>query len=371
MGDEGKSSETDSFTSAMTLNQTGLAQVPPRFVLPSSERPGRSLLLNPSTTTTITPLPIIDISSLHNPSLRPRVIEEIRVACEDLGFFQVINHGIPSMYANDAIDAATEFFNLPSEEKMHLASTDVRKPVRYGTGLNHIEDKVHFWRDFIKHYCHPISTWIHLWPSNPSSYKEKMGNYAKAVQALQEQLKEAVLQSLGLKADYLHEDFEKGTQVMVVNCYPACPEPDLALGMPPHSDYGSLTILTQSQPGFEIMDKNNNWRPVPVIEGAAALLVLLGDQMEVISNGRYKSVVHRATLNKDRTRISIASLHSLALDKKVGPAPELIDDEHPLAYNEGSFESFLDHISGNDARNKVRYIDMLKRPETIKANCMK
>ncbi|KAI8562402.1 hypothetical protein RHMOL_Rhmol03G0034500 [Rhododendron molle] len=318
MGDEGKSSETDSFTSAMTLNQTGVAQVPPRFVLPPSERPGRSLLLNPTTTTTL--LPVIDISSLHNPSHRPRVIEEIRVACEDFGFFQVINHGIPSTYANDAIDAATEFFNLPIEEKMHLASVDVHKPVR-----------------------------------------EKMGNYAKAVQALQEQLMEAVLQSLGLKAGYLREDFEKGTQVMVVNCYPACPEPDLALGMPPHSDYGSLTILIQSQPGFEIMDKNNSWRPVPVIEGAAALLVQVGDQMEVISNGRYKSVLHRATLNKERTRISIASLHSLALDKTVGPAPELIDDEHPLAYNEGSFESFLDHISGNDVRKKVRYIDTLKR----------
>ncbi|KAG5555821.1 hypothetical protein RHGRI_006462 [Rhododendron griersonianum] len=316
MGDEAKSSETNSFTSAVTLNQIGVAQVPRRFVLPPSERPGRSLRLNPSTNTT--PLPVIDISSLHNPSLRPQVIEEIHVACEELGFFQVINHGIPSTYVNDAIDTATEFFNLPSEEKMHLASADVHKPVR-----------------------------------------EKMGNYVKAVRALQKQLMEAVLQSLGLKADYLHEDFEKGSQVMVVNCYPACPEPDLALGMPPHSDYGSLTILIQSQPGLQIMDKNNNWRPVPLIEGA--LVVQVGDQMEVMSNGRYKSVLHRATLNKERTRISIASLHSLALEKKVRPAPELIDDEHPLAYNEGSLKSFLDHISGNDFRKKGRYIDTLKR----------
>ncbi|KAF7147273.1 hypothetical protein RHSIM_Rhsim03G0034100 [Rhododendron simsii] len=318
MRDEGKSSETNSFTSAMTLNQIGVAQVPRRFVLPPSERPGRSLRLNPSTTTTTTSLPVIDISSLHNPSLRPRVIEEIHVACEELGFFQVINHGIPSTYVNDAIDTATEFFNLPSEEKMHLASADVHKPIR-----------------------------------------EKMGNYAEAVRALQKQLMEAVLQSLGLKADYLHEDFEKGSQVMAVNCYPACPEPDLALGMPPHSDYGSLTILIQSQPGLQIMDKNNNWRPVPLIEGA--LVVQVGDQMEVMSNGRYNSVLHRATLNKERTRISIASIHSLALEKKVGPAPELIDDEHPLAYNEGSLKSFLDHISGNDVRKKSRYIDTLKR----------
>ncbi|KAI8545493.1 hypothetical protein RHMOL_Rhmol07G0043900 [Rhododendron molle] len=256
--------------------------------------------MNPSTT-----LPVIDVFSLHNPSLRPRVIDEIQLACKELGFFQVINHGIPSTYINGAIDTATEFFNLPSEEKMHLASADVHKPVR-----------------------------------------EKMGNYAKAVQALQKQLMEVVLESLGLKTDYLHEEIEEGSQVMAVNCYPACPEPDLALGMPPHSDYGYLTILIQSQPGLQIMDNNNNWHPVPVIEGA--LLVQLGDQIEVMSNGRYESVLHRATLNKERTRISIASLHSLSLEKKVGPAPQLVDEEHPLAYNEGSFRGFLDHISGND-----------------------
>lgn len=195
-----------------------------------------------------------------------------------------------------------------------------------------------------------------------------MGNYAKAVQALQKQLMEVVLQSLGLKSDYLHEEIKEGSQVMVVNCYPACPEPELALGMPPHSDYGYLTILIQSQPGLQILDNNNNWYPVPVIEGA--LLVQLGDQIEVMSNGRYKSVLHRATLNKERTRISIASLHSLALEKKVGPAPELVDEEHPLAYNEGSFRGFLDHISGNDITKQQRYIDTLKKNPCNKA-CMK
>lgn len=83
----------------------------------------------------------------------------------------MINHGISTLTMNDAIDVAREFFNLPSDEKMHLASANVHNPVRYGTSLNHVKDKVHFWRDFIKHYSHPIEKWIEQWPSNPPSYK--------------------------------------------------------------------------------------------------------------------------------------------------------------------------------------------------------
>ena len=71
----------------------------------------------------------------------------------------------------DALEAATEFFNLPIEEKMRLVSDNINEPVRYGTSLNHTVDQVHFWRDFIKHYSNPISEWIHLWPSNPPTYK--------------------------------------------------------------------------------------------------------------------------------------------------------------------------------------------------------
>lgn len=84
---------------------------------------------------------------------------------------QVINHRIPLSTMKDALDAAMDFFNLPVEEKMLLMSNSVHEPVRYGTSSNHARDKVHFWRDFIKHYSHPISNWIHLWPTKAPSYK--------------------------------------------------------------------------------------------------------------------------------------------------------------------------------------------------------
>nr|XP_009758089.1 PREDICTED: probable 2-oxoglutarate/Fe(II)-dependent dioxygenase [Nicotiana sylvestris] len=112
---------------------------------------------------------------------------------------------------------------------------------------------------------------------------------------------------------------------MVINSYPTCPEPDLTLGLRPHTDFGFLTIILQNHPGMQIMDKNENWHSVPVVEGA--LIVNLGDQLEVLSNGIYKSIVHRLIVNSEKQRISIASIHSLALEKKIGPAPELVDQK--------------------------------------------
>ncbi|KAF5732865.1 flavonol synthase/flavanone 3-hydroxylase-like [Tripterygium wilfordii] len=287
-----------SSTSVKTLNESGLSYVPQRFVLPSLQRPDPSL--NHSAD-----LPTVDLSTLHQPFLRTVAINGIQKACKEFGFFQVINHGIPNSVMNDALEVAMDFFNLPIKEKMLLLSANVHEPVRYGSSLNQVRDKVQFWRDFIKHYSQPICKWIHLWPANPPSYKEKMGNYAKAGQVLYKQLVEVVIEGLGLEANYLQDEIEEGSQVVATNYHPACPQPELTLGMPPHSDYGSLTILLQSCQGLQILDCNKNWIPVPVAEGAP--IFQLQDQLEVMSNGLYKSVVHRVTLSPEKNRLSIAS----------------------------------------------------------------
>ncbi|KAL1360693.1 hypothetical protein HN51_006084 [Arachis hypogaea] len=356
MDNQANSSGASSFTSAMNLDQQGVSFIPQRYVLPPSQRPN----IIHHHDEHVLPLPIIDLSNFHDQSRRYQIINEIRNACKEFGFFQVINHGIDESAINEALKAAEEFFNLPHDEKMCLFSDDVHKPVRYGTSLNHARDEVFCWRDFIKHYSHPLPDWIHLWPSNPPSYRKNMGNYAEAVQGLQNKLMEMIFESLGLNPSYLEEEVNGGSQLLAVNCYPACPEPELTLGIHPHSDYGSITVLLQTRSGLEFKNKNNNWEAVPLVEGG--LVVQLGDQMEVLSNGVYKSVIHRATVNVDKKRFSIVSLHSFAMDKKIGPAKELVDDNHhqlPKCYNEFSFREFLQFISNNDI-TKERFLDTLK-----------
>ncbi|XP_054781887.1 flavanone 3-dioxygenase 3-like [Prosopis cineraria] len=342
-----------SFTCVMELDRQGVSSIPQRYVLPSSQQPNPNVQISNT-------IPIIDLSSLQDQSLRSRTLHDIRAACQELGVFLVINHGIDQSIMDDALEAATEFFDLHSEEKMKLYSEDVNKPVRYDTSFNHEKDKILCWRDFIKLYSHPLSDWIHLWPSNPPNYREKMGKFAKATLVLQKHLRETVFESIGLNPNYLEEELDvQGSQVLALNCYPACPEPEQTLGILPHSDFGLLTVLLLTGPGLEFEDSAHNWARVPFVEGA--LVVQLGDQMEIVSNGLCKSVIHRVTVNRKVKRLSIGSFHGFGKTSKVGPAPKLVDDHRPKFYSEFSFQEYLDFISSKSHDiSEGRFIDTVR-----------
>ncbi|KAI3757744.1 hypothetical protein L6452_05287 [Arctium lappa] len=186
-----------------------------------------------------------------------------------------------------------------------------------------------------------------------------MGDYAVKTRHLAIELMGLITESLGIDPKYLETKMEDGMQVLVVNCYPKCPEPHMALRLPPHSDYSCITIVLHSSRGLEIMDASDDtWRLVPELHGA--LQVHIRDHVEVLSNGLYKSMLHKVTLNNERTRVSIASLYSLEMDEKMATVKELIDDEHPKKYKESSFNDFLDFLSKNDITEGKSFIESLK-----------
>lgn len=77
--------------------------------------------------------------------------------------------------------------------------------------------------------------------------------------------------------------------------------------------------------------------------------------MQIYSNGRYKSVLHRVRVNSTRPRISVASFHSLPAERAIGPAPELVDDEagNPRRYMDTDFATFLAYLASADGKNKT------------------
>jgi isopenicillin N synthase-like dioxygenase len=112
-------------------------------------------------------------------------------------------------------------------------------------------------------------------------------NYSKNTKFLYLMLTEAILESLGLvditniEKEYDDElrEFKDGSQLIVVNCYPACPEPELTLGLPPHSDYGLLTLLLQDEvQGLQIQHEGR-WVTVEPLPDS--LVVNVGDHLEV------------------------------------------------------------------------------------------
>ncbi|XP_044462661.1 probable 2-oxoglutarate-dependent dioxygenase SLC1 [Mangifera indica] len=341
------------------LCKKGIENVPTKYILPPLERPNLSYTSTNSSSHNLN-LPIIDFSQLQG-SNRSHVLNSLATACEEYGFFQLVNHGIPNQVISNMFDVAKRFFKLPFEERSKYMSTDMGSAVRCGTSFNQNKDSVFCWRDFLKLSCQPYSDVLPLWPSSPTDLRQTTFDYSKELKNLYLMLVDAILENLGLLENSKEEDeskngscgleeFEDGSQLIVMNCYPSCPEPELTLGMTPHSDYGFLTLLLQDQlvKGLQILHGGNwvNVEPIP-----NSFVVNVGDHLEIFSNGKYQSVLHRV-LATSTSRISVASLHSLPFNRMIQPAPKLVNEANPSRYKPTDFASFLDYNSSSEPRQK-------------------
>uniref|UniRef100_A0A7N0V0I1 Fe2OG dioxygenase domain-containing protein n=1 Tax=Kalanchoe fedtschenkoi TaxID=63787 RepID=A0A7N0V0I1_KALFE len=339
------------------LHDAGVTHIPRKYILPFPDRPDNAptALSKRGASTNLINLPIIDLAELQGPN-RSTAITSLSNACESFGFFQVVNHGIPEHVIADMMDVGGRFFDLPYEARRRYLSSDMRAPVRCGTSFNQNKDGVFCWRDFLKMVCdHSSPDALAQWPDSPAELRNCAYSYSKEAKNLFVKLMDAILESLGLRdssidADEMLEGFENGSQLMVVNCYPPCPQPELTLGMPPHSDYGFLTLLLQDEVrGLQIQHRGN-WVTVDPIPNA--FVVNVGDHLEIFSNGLYKSVLHRVLANSKRLRSSIASLHSLPLDRTISPCETLVNRYGEKIYKDTSFADFLEYASTREPKGK-------------------
>ncbi|AES92685.2 putative aminocyclopropanecarboxylate oxidase [Medicago truncatula] len=110
-----------------------------------------------------------------------------------------------------------------------------------------------------------------------------------------------------------------------VSNYPPCPKPDLIKGLRAHTDAGGIILLFQDDKvgGLQLL-KDGQWIDVPPMRHS--IVINLGDQIEVITNGKYKSVLHRVIAQTDGKRMSIASFYNPGNDAVISPAPALVKE---------------------------------------------
>nr|GMD08827.1 protein DMR6-LIKE OXYGENASE 2-like [Ipomoea batatas] len=305
-------------------------------------------------------IPVIDFSQLtsNHSDQRSKAIQVLGKACEEWGFFMVVNHGIPDSLMKAVINVCNEFFNMPEEDKKRFEGKHVLDPIRCGTSFNSSKEKAFFWRDFLKVVVHPE---FHC-PSDPQAFSELMFEYSENCRKVVKKLLGAISESLDLDECVINEAFglDSMFQIFNVNYYPRCPQPELAIGMPPHSDHGLLTVLIHNEVGgLQIMHKgkwiNDNRSALP-----NSLLVNIGDQLEIFSNGKYKSVSHRAMVNNEMTRISVAVGHGPALETIVRPASPLVQRTgccpvySPMTYKDYVHLKLSNQLAGKSCLDHLR-----------------
>ncbi|XVF06435.1 hypothetical protein REPUB_Repub06bG0047900 [Reevesia pubescens] len=288
-------------------------------------------------------IPIIDLKDINfDPAAHTEIVEKIRYASEKWGFFRIINHGIPQDVMNEVIAGVHRFHEQPQEVKMELYSRENLKKVRFTSNYDLYKSKAASWRDTLLCVMAPNPP-----PSEeyPVACREILIKYSKHVQRLGQILFGLLSEGLGLNPSHLEDMGCMEGHVFGCQYYPVCPEPDRTLGHAKHCDPDFLTVLLQDQIGGLQVLHQDYWVDIPPLEGA--LIVNIGDLLQLISNDKFRSVQHRVLANRgDRPRVSVPCLftttHFQPSNKLYGPIKDLLSADNPPLYKDSFIKDFLD-----------------------------
>ncbi|XP_010559022.1 PREDICTED: gibberellin 20 oxidase 5-like [Tarenaya hassleriana] len=299
-------------------------KIPAGFVWPDSDVIPSEDVLN---------LPVIDLAGFMagDEAATKAAAAATRAACEEFGAFQVVNHGVDWGLAERVQNLADWFFGLPENVKLRAEKIPGTVPGYSGAHGERFSSTLS-WKEMMTFVFSEGSTPVveDFVRSTLGKEFEEMGKvyqkYCEAVNGLCLELMELLGISLGLEdRNYYRKFFEDGRSILRCNYYRPCNEPDRTLGTGPHCDPTSLTILLQDHvPGLDVFSKGKWWsvRPCP-----KAFVINIGDTFTALSNGKYKSCLHRAVVSKDEKRRSFAFFLCPRDDKLVMPPMELISGD--------------------------------------------
>ncbi|CAN6214884.1 unnamed protein product [Urochloa humidicola] len=334
----------------------GVMAPPSQFVLQEQDRPGSSMLLAKDMPE---PIPMIDLSRL------PAADEtaKLQSALQSWGLFLVINHGIEASLLDAVTGASRDFFHLPHEEKQKCSNLIGGKPFQpegYGNSSVLSQDQILDWHDRLLLRVEPEDERnLTYWPKEPESFRDILHEYASKTKTIRDIILRAMARILEFDEDYFISQMgDKAPALVRFNYYPPCPRPELVFGVKPHSDGGVLRILLiANDVGGLQVQRDGIWYNVP--SKPHTLLVNLGDSMEIMNNGIFKSPVHRVVTNAEQERISVATFYNVEGQKMLEPAAGLLDENRPARYRKINASDYDVGLREHFSKGK-RFIETLK-----------
>lgn len=292
-------------------------------------------------------IPIIDLTAFRGGD-PTSAVPAVRAACERVGFFQVVGHGIdPDAFAG-VVESMSELVSLPDADLRALASP-TGHPFRGVTirrdaagGLNSVRMQVNRFEnpeDAVANgvaaryadYFHP-----NVWPEQIPDLRPRWQACLTATRSAGRMIMSLFALALDLPQDYFDAALELDVTAMGANWYPpqktlSTPDEPRVI-LPAHEDSGVLTILFQTgdYTGLQLRTTAGTWIDVPVVPGS--LVINIGDLMARWTNGRWRSTTHRvvASTQAGRSRVSVPTFCLPAIDTVVSPLASCVGDDGPL-----------------------------------------
>lgn len=289
--------------------------------------------------TTRTSVPVLDLSTARNSDgfFNMDFIDSLRDAAHNVGFFQIINYGAAHGQVEELLETVAGFFRLPLEQRLELdnrTSAQFRGYTRLGKeitrGRADSREQIDFGPDrkplidvpddqlFLRLQGH------NQWPAQYPELERTALAWTALMARIGVDLLEGISVALGLPENYLAEPFTFSPAWMgkLVH-YVGGQVPEAGTqGVGAHADYGFVTLLLQDTVGgLEVQPHGQEeWIPVEPIPGA--LVVNLGEMLEVATNGYLMATIHRVTAPPPGVdRYSVPFFWSPRLDAVIEPVP--------------------------------------------------
>lgn len=270
-------------------------------------------------------LPVLDLAEADT---RPdRFRARLREAAHDAGFFYLVGHGVPRAQIEHVLGLAREFFALPTEAKNEISQlkspqfrgysriggeltngrVDWREQIDIGPERPVIDGAEGYWR----------LQGPNLWPSAPAGFRAAFEGWTAALSAVGLRLLRHWAVSLGAAENTFDAAFaDRPATLLKVVRYPGTA--DTSQGVGAHKDSGVLTLLLveQGSEGLQVEGAAGEWIDVPPLPDA--LIVNIGELLEVATGGYLRATRHRVLAPPPGTdRVSIPYFLNPALDALV------------------------------------------------------
>lgn len=287
---------------------------------------------------------------------------ELRHAQEEVGFYFLLNHGIPQQLLDRTQNNLVRFFDLPdSEKRKHKNYIPPGSTIYVSSTVNEntkpdTNEMLRMVRE--RPADHPaIKAGLpyhgpNHWPDEAllPGWKAEMLEYYGAMEELGYALLPAYARALDLPADHFEGMFDDPLWSTRNQHYPAGDAEENQFGIAPHRDHGFLTLLpVTDEPGLQIQTTSGRWLPANTIEGA--IIVNTGEFLNRWTNGRFMATPHRVVPTK-RDRYSLAFFFSPTWDTVAEPLPTCIGPDNPPRFSPVRFldyrvwyvnQNYLDH----------------------------
>ncbi|AQK84492.1 gibberellin 3-oxidase2 isoform X1 [Zea mays] len=260
----------------------------------------------------------------------PDATRALARAADEWGVFLLVGHGVPREVAARAEEQVARLFVLPAPDKAR-AGRRPGEPTATGYGRPPLAlrfSKLMWSEGYTFRAATVREEFRRVWPDGGDDYLrfcDVMEEYDREMRALGGRLLDLFFMALGLTdvqfatGETERRIRETWTATMHPILYPRCPEPERAIGLTAHTDSGFITLIMQSPvPGLQLLRRGpDRWVTVPAPPGA--LIVMLGDLFQVLTNGRFRSPIHRAVVSRERERISVPYFLCPPEDMTVAP----------------------------------------------------